>query len=63
MRSRAPRFKNLFIDHLSRLTLADLTEPDAKDKIRKDLVRLVNATMPPKEGEVRDVFFTEYIIQ
>lgn len=60
---RAPRFKDLLIDHLSRLTLADVTEPDAKDKIRKDLGRLVNSTLPSKLGEVREVLFTTYIIQ
>ncbi|MBN1308162.1 MAG: flagellar basal body-associated FliL family protein [Chitinispirillaceae bacterium] len=60
---RAPRFKNLLIDHLARLTLADVTEPDAKEKIRKDLSRLVNATLPPKMGEVREVLFTSFIIQ
>jgi flagellar basal body-associated protein FliL len=60
---RAPRFKDLLIDQLSRLTLADVTESDAKDKIRKDLARLVNGTLPPKMGEVREVLFTTYIIQ
>ena len=60
---RVPKFKDLLINHLSRLTLADLTEPDAKEKIRKDLLRLVNATIPPKVGEVREVLFTTYIIQ
>ncbi len=60
---RAPRFKNLMIDHLSRLTLADVTAPDAKDRIRKELCKLINATLPPKLGEVREVLFTTYIIQ
>jgi len=60
---RAPKFKDLLINHLSRQTMADLMEPDAKDKIRKDLARLINATIPPKIGEVRDVLFTTYIIQ
>jgi flagellar basal body-associated protein FliL len=60
---RVPKFKDLLINHLSRLTLEDLTEPDAKGKIRKDLLRLVNATIPPKTGEVREVLFTTYIIQ
>lgn len=60
---RTPKFKDLLINHLSRQTLADLVAPDAKDKIRKDLVRLINATIPPKVGEVRDVLFTTYIIQ
>jgi flagellar basal body-associated protein FliL len=60
---RIPKFKDLLINHLSRLTLVEVTEPDAKDKIRKDLLRLVNATLPPKLGEVREVLFTSYIIQ
>jgi flagellar basal body-associated protein FliL len=60
---RVPKFKDLLINHLSRLTLAEVTEADAKEKIRKDLLRLVNAMLPPKMGEVRDVLFTSYIIQ
>ena len=60
---RVPKFKDLLINHLSRLTMEDLTEPDAKEKIRKDLLRLVNATIPLKAGEVREVLFTTYIIQ
>ncbi len=60
---RGPKFKDLLINHLSRLTLTDLTETDAKEKIRKDLLRLVNATIPPKVGEVREVLFKTYIIQ
>lgn len=60
---RGPKFKDLLINHLSRLTMEDLTEPDAKEKIRKDLLRLVNASIPPKVGEVREVLFTTYIIQ
>jgi flagellar FliL protein len=60
---RNPKFKDILIDQLSRMTLAELSEPDAKEKIRKELLRRINATLPPKEGEVREVFFTEYIIQ
>ena len=60
---RIPKFKDLLINHLSRLTLEEVTEPDAKDKIRQDLLRLVNATLPTKLGEVREVLFTSYIIQ
>lgn len=61
---RAPKFKDLLINHLSRLTLEEVNELDAKDKIRKDLLRLVNATLPKKEvGEVREVLFTTYIVQ
>ncbi|HEX3018863.1 MAG TPA: flagellar basal body-associated FliL family protein [Chitinispirillaceae bacterium] len=60
---RTPKFKNLLIDHLSKLTLMDLTEPDAKDRIRKNLLKLINNTIPAKTGEVREVLFTTYLIQ
>ena len=60
---RTPKFKDLLIAHLSKLTLMDVTEPEAKEKIRKDFVRLVNKSLPPKVGEVREVLFTTYIIQ
>jgi len=60
---RAPRFRDLMMNHLSRLTLMEVTEPGAKDKIRKDLLRMINETLPAKMGEVDDVLFTSYIIQ
>jgi len=63
LRRRAPRFKDLMINHLSTLTLMEITEPGAKDKIRKDLLRLINGTLPNKMGEVHDVLFTTFIIQ
>jgi flagellar basal body-associated protein FliL len=63
LRRRAPRFRDLMINHLSALTLMEVTEPGAKDKIRKDLLRLINATLPNRMGEVQDVLFTTFIIQ
>lgn len=60
---RTPKFKDIFIDLLSRMTLAELSEPDAKEKIRKDLLRRFNATLPEEEGQIREVLFTSYIIQ
>jgi flagellar basal body-associated protein FliL len=62
--NRAPRFKDIMINHLSTLTLMEITEPGAKDKIRKDLLRLIIATLPQKMGgELQDVLFTTFIIQ
>ncbi|MDG5815854.1 flagellar basal body-associated FliL family protein [Chitinispirillales bacterium ANBcel5] len=60
---RAPRYRDLLLNHLSKLTLFEVTEPQAREKIRKDLLRLVNNTLPEGVGEVRDVLFTQYIIQ
>jgi flagellar basal body-associated protein FliL len=63
LKKRAPKFKDILIDYLSKLTLLEVTEPDAKEKVRKDLLRLVNNSLSPKEGEVREVYITQYIIQ
>ncbi len=60
---RAPKFKNLLIENLSKMTLMDLTEPDAKERIRKNLLKHINNTIPAKIGEVREVLFTTYLIQ
>ncbi|HZH72889.1 MAG TPA: flagellar basal body-associated FliL family protein [Mariniphaga sp.] len=63
LQRRAPKFKDLLINHLSKLTLMEVTEPDAKDKIRKDLLLLVNRSLPRESGKIREVLFTTYIIQ
>lgn len=60
---RAPKFKNLLIENLSKMTLMDLTEPDAKERIRKNLLKHINNIIPAKIGEVREVLFTTYLIQ
>ncbi len=60
---RSPRLRDLFLGHMSTLTLFEVTDPEARNKIRKDLLRLVNNSLPPKVGEVRDVLFVDYIIQ
>ncbi|MFP4013683.1 MAG: flagellar basal body-associated protein FliL [Chitinispirillaceae bacterium] len=63
LRRRAPRHKDLLLDHMSKLSLIEVTEPDARNKIRKDLLRLINNTLPADLGKVNDVLFTQYIIQ
>jgi len=45
------------------LTLVEVTEPEAKEKIRKDLLRIVNSSIPKAEGSIRDVYIVNYIIQ
>jgi flagellar basal body-associated protein FliL len=60
---RAPKIKDILINYLSKLTLIEVTDPDAKDKIRKELLRMVNNSLPPEEGMVRDVYIVNYIIQ
>jgi flagellar basal body-associated protein FliL len=61
MKKISPRVKSLLIDILSEMTLAELNEPAAKDKILKNLLRKINATMP--KVEVTNVFLDQFIIQ
>ncbi len=63
LRRRAPKYKDLLINHLGSLSFTEVSDPGERDKIRKDLQRMINASLPAKMGEVRDVLFTTYIIQ
>ncbi len=60
---RSPKIKDILINYLSKLTLIEVTDPDAKDKIRKELLRMVNNSLPVEEGKIRDVYIVNYIIQ
>jgi flagellar basal body-associated protein FliL len=61
MKKISPRVKNVLIDIVSEMTLAELSEPAAKEKILKNLLRKINATMP--KVEVLDVLLDQLIIQ
>jgi flagellar basal body-associated protein FliL len=60
---RLPKYKSYLIEYLSKMTITEVTAPDAKEKIRKDLLRTVNSTLPSELGEVKDIYFTQFIIQ
>jgi flagellar basal body-associated protein FliL len=61
MKKLSPRVKNLMIDIVSEMTLVELNEPNAKEKILKNLLHKINATMP--KVEVLDVLLDQFIIQ
>ncbi|MDR2694608.1 MAG: flagellar basal body-associated FliL family protein [Chitinispirillales bacterium] len=64
LRKRAPtKYKDMLIKHMSSLSLTEITDPLERDKICKDLQRMINASLPTKMGEVRSVMFTTYITQ
>ena len=60
---RMPKYKSYMIESLSKMSLAEITAPEAKEKIRKDFLRMVNGTLPRDLGEIRDIYFTQFIIQ
>jgi len=64
LRKRAPtKYKDMLIKHMSSLSFTEITDPSERDKICKDLQRMINASLPAKMGEVRSVMFTMYITQ
>ena len=60
---RMPKYKSYLLERLSKMTMTEISAPEAKEKIRKDLLSMVNSTLPPKFGEVKDVYFTQFIVQ
>ncbi|MDR2592645.1 MAG: flagellar basal body-associated FliL family protein [Chitinispirillales bacterium] len=64
LRKRAfTKYKDMLIKHMSSLSLREITDPSERDKICKDLRRMVNASLPKGMGEIRSVMFTNYITQ
>lgn len=63
IKSFVPKFKNILIDQLSSMTLAELNEPDAKNMIRRNFLRSANMLVPPKELQFTDVLIDQFIIQ
>jgi flagellar basal body-associated protein FliL len=60
---RMPKFKSFLIDELSKMTIDQLNAPDAREHIRKEFLKMANESLPSTLGEVRNVYFTEFIVQ
>jgi flagellar basal body-associated protein FliL len=58
-----PAYKNILIDILSQMPLEELMKPDAKEKIRKEVLRRANDLMPKKFGQLNEVFIVDFLIQ
>ena len=63
LKKRGPKLKDLLIERLSPMTLTELNEPETRAKLRQDILRVSNNSMRPEEGEFRDVFIDQFIIQ
>jgi flagellar basal body-associated protein FliL len=55
--------KDILIEILSQLTLAELGEPETREKIRMNFLRKANNTLPPGVGEYSNVLIDQFIIQ
>jgi flagellar basal body-associated protein FliL len=63
LKKRGPKLKDLLIERISPMTLTELNEPETRSKLRQDILRVSNNSMRPEEGEFRDVFIDQFIIQ
>lgn len=59
-----PKAKDLLIDIVSQMTLGELSEPDARDKIRKEFMTRLNAIIPSHMNiKIVNVYIDMFIIQ
>ena len=58
-----PKLKSLLIDQVSQMTMDELLEPDAKEKISKEYLRRVNSAFPEKLIQFAEVFLVDFLVQ
>jgi flagellar basal body-associated protein FliL len=63
LQRRIQRHRDILIGHLSALTLSEVSGADAQDRVRADLLRMINAALPETMGTVQNVAIHNFIIQ
>jgi len=58
-----PKLKSLLIDQVSQMTMDELLEPDAKEKICKEYLRRINSAIPEKFVQFAEVFLVDFLVQ
>lgn len=61
LEQRSMQFRDLFITELSRRTVDELLDARIKEEIREELLARLNGSM--REGQISNLYFTEYVIQ
>ena len=61
LEKRQPQLRDLTITVLRRWTAADLAEEESLEKLRTELMGEINSVLT--SGEVKDIYFTEFIVQ
>jgi len=56
-----PRVRDTILGILGSRTVDELLTPDGKTKLKADLLKAINATVP--ELECKEVYFTEFLVQ
>ncbi len=61
MQKKVPEIRDLIIDVFRSKTVSEINTPEGTDKLRRELKMELNARLD--SGEIREVYFTEFIIQ
>jgi flagellar basal body-associated protein FliL len=61
LEAKRPMVIDLVSQSMGSKSMEELTAPTARSTLRNELITLVNATL--KEGQVANIYFTEFIIQ
>jgi flagellar basal body-associated protein FliL len=60
---RMPKITDIVINILSSQPYADLLKASGKQKLKESIISEVNAILPTNHGHLKNVFFTEFIVQ
>lgn len=60
-KKREPQIKDIIISVLSSKTVADINTPQGKIALKQEILKRINMVIT--EGEIMDLFFSEFIIQ
>ncbi len=61
LNSRLPQIRDMVLVLLSNKTFADIRTPRGKAQVREEVIARVNSALT--SGEVRQVYFTEFVVQ
>ncbi|MCX8085091.1 MAG: flagellar basal body-associated FliL family protein [Calditerrivibrio sp.] len=61
MKKREPQIKDIIISVLSSKTVADVNTPQGKIALKQEIIKRANMVIV--EGEITDLFFSEFIVQ
>lgn len=60
---RMPKISDIVINILSSQPYAELLKAAGKQKLKESIIAEVNAILPTEHGHLKNVFFTEFIVQ
>ena len=61
LKSRLPQMRDVILLHLSSKTLDEIRSIDGKVELKNALVKRINQVL--KQGKIRNLFFTQFVIQ